>query len=106
MAKVIDITDKLNFDEKPKIRIRGEEFEVNDSATAMLKILPKLKDDISTESINEIFEVLFDEKNRKKIEAFKLDFKDFTTLVMESVKLVSGSDDKQSEGETQTPAMT
>lgn len=106
MSKVIDITDKLNFAEKPKIKLKGEEFKVNNSATAILKILPKLDEKSSINSINEIFEMLFDEESRKKIEAFKLDFKDFTTLVMESVKLASGSDDKQPEGEAQTPATT
>lgn len=28
MAKVVDITDKLNFDDNPKLMIRGKEIEV------------------------------------------------------------------------------
>lgn len=37
MSKVVDITDKLNFEESPKLVIRGELYTVNDSAEAMLK---------------------------------------------------------------------
>ena len=40
--KVIDITEKLNFTEKPKIIIRGTEITVNNSAVTMLKIMPKV----------------------------------------------------------------
>ena len=39
MSRIIDITEKLNFDEKPKIKIKDKTFEVNDSAVTMLKIL-------------------------------------------------------------------
>lgn len=106
MSKVIDITDKLNFAEKPKIKLKGEEFKVNNSATAILKILPKLDEKSSINSINEIFELLFDEESRKKIDTFELDFDDFTTFVMEAFKLVSNVTDEQLQGEAQTPATT
>ena len=31
-GKVVDITDKLNFEEKPQIGIKGVEIEVNNKA--------------------------------------------------------------------------
>lgn len=39
MAKVVDITDKLSFDENPKIKIKGVEYEVNADARTMLEIM-------------------------------------------------------------------
>ena len=39
MAKVVDITEKLSFDENPKIKIKGHEFEVNSDAKTMLEIM-------------------------------------------------------------------
>lgn len=104
MSKVIDITDKLNFEEKPKLKVKDKEFEVNDSAVTMLKILPKLKGDVTPEIINELFEFLFAEKDRAEIEKLSLNFKGFSTLVMEAVTLVVGGE--ETEGETATPATT
>ncbi|MDY3862057.1 MAG: hypothetical protein SOZ45_05825 [Ruminococcus sp.] len=104
MARVIDITDKLNFEERPKLKVKGKEYEVNDSAVTMLKIMPKLKGNVTPDVVNELFEFLFAEKDRAEIEKLSLNFKDFSTLVMEAVKLVAG--DEEPEGETVTPDMT
>ena len=39
MAKIIDITDKLNFEQKPQIKIKDTVLTVNDEAVALLEIL-------------------------------------------------------------------
>ena len=104
MAKIIDITDKLSFDEKPKIKIKDKIFEVDDSAVTMLKILPNL-DDVTPAKIYTIFEMLFGEKERKDIEKMKLNFNDFSQVIMSAVELVTGKAD-DNEGETATPATT
>ena len=39
MAKIIDITDKLKFEENPKLVIKGEEFEVNTDAATVIEII-------------------------------------------------------------------
>ena len=44
MAKTIDITDKLAFDENPKLVVKGKELEVNADATTVLKIMGILGD--------------------------------------------------------------
>ena len=36
MAKTIDITEKLNFEESPVLLIQGHEIHVNDDAVTML----------------------------------------------------------------------
>lgn len=101
MAKIIDITEKLNFEAKPKLKVKDVEIEVNDSAVTMLKILPKLSEGATPATLNSLCENLFSEHDREKIEALSLNFTDFSTLVMEAVQLVTGDDDK---GETPTPA--
>lgn len=103
VSRIIDITDKLNFDEKPKIKIKDKTFEVNDSAVTMLKILPSL-DDVTPTKLYKIFEMLFDEKDRKAIEKMKLNFTDFSQVIMSAVELVAGNGEEQ--GETVTPATT
>lgn len=104
MARVIDITEKLNFDSKPKIKVNDIEVEVNNSAISMLKIMPKLESPTNSDLIL-IYETLFAEKEREKIEALDLDMKNFTAFISEAIVVVTGSGE-ESEGETATPATT
>lgn len=104
MSRVIDITDKLSFEEKPKIAIKGKEYEINDNAVTMLKILPKLTKGAGPEEINEFFEMLFSKKDRAEIEKLNLNFKDFQVLVMEAISIATG--DEEDPGENPTPDMT
>ncbi len=89
--KKVDITEKLNFEENPRLVIRGEEYEVNSDAMAMLKVMQFMtQDEPGADEIAEAYETIFPEKERKKIEKLKLKFLDFTTLIQEAVMLVTG----------------
>lgn len=108
MSKIIDITDKLSFEEKPTFTVKGVEFEANDDAISMLKVTTLMsgngKDGVSPADILEIYNLLFDEENRRKVEGLKLNPKDFSTLIMLcATKVIDSSGD---EGETPTPATT
>lgn len=106
MARVVDITDKLKFEEKPKLRVKGVEIEVNNKATDVLEITPTLqkKDNITTEDIYHLFDVLFSKKEQKKIKQLGLDMKDFSTFIIEAANVISATGDD--EGEPQTPTTT
>ena len=39
MGKIIDITEQLNFESKPKIKIKNVTIEVDDSAPTALKLM-------------------------------------------------------------------
>lgn len=104
MAKIIDITDKLNFEEKPQITIKGKSVEVNDTAVAILEIMPKLNEGATPSDIYEVYKILFDEKARKVIDGFNLNFSDFQELITTAISLVVG--DEKAAGETSTPATT
>ena len=104
MAKIIDITDKLNFEQAPKIVIKGEEIEINNKAVDILKITPVLqKENIGIAEINQLYETLFSSESRKKVEALNLDLNDFNMVIMQAAQLITGSSD---EGEAQTHTMT
>lgn len=102
MARVIDITDKLNFEEKPKIAIKGQEFEVDDSATTFLKLIQMEKDD--SDRLDDVYELLFDKATRNKIDKLKLNMRDFAVMIKEAIKAANGKNNNQ--GENQTPATT
>ena len=48
MSKVIDITEKLNFEENPKLKIKDAEIEVNTDATTVLTLMQTIGDEKGT----------------------------------------------------------
>lgn len=101
MAKRIDITDKLDFEGKPIIVIKGEEIKVNDEATTILQA-SQLMENFTSENIIKVYELLFDKSEREKIDKMKLSFRDFSKTIAEATKLIAGDD----MGEILTPATT
>lgn len=105
MSKIIDITNKLNFDEKPKLVIKGTEIEVNNDAISFIKAIALFDSEngISSTEILSALELLFDEENREKIAKLHLSFADLSTVIKTAIELIADND---SEGEIQTPATT
>ena len=103
MAKIVDITEKLDFEQKPQIKIKGDTLTVNNEAVTVLEIMPLFeKEETSSEELLRTCKLLFSENDFEKIKALKLNVKDFKTLFEITMSLVSGD----SEGETATPATT
>ena len=98
MSKIIDITNKLNFDERPNLVIKGTEIEVI-KAIALFDS----ENGISSTDILSALELLFDEENREKIAKLHLSFADLSTVIKTATELIADND---SEGEIQTPATT
>lgn len=105
MSKIIDITNKLNFEEKPKILVKGTEIEVNNDAISFIKTVALFdsEDGVKTSDILSALELLFDKENREKIAKLHLSFADLSTLIRTATELIA---DEDSEGEIQTPATT
>jgi len=95
MAKIVDITEKLSFEENPKIKIKNITCEVNTDATTVLKLMQLLGDgeNVNPSDIVSMYELIFSETERKKIEKLKLQFKDFQSLVMAAIDMAVGSDE-------------
>lgn len=91
MAKSVDITEKLNFNENPRLIIKGEEYEVNSDALSMLKILSFMDNgNPGGAEILDAYETIFPEGERERLEKEKLKFDDFVTVVKAAVTLVVG----------------
>lgn len=108
MSKIIDITDKLNFAEKPIFKVKDVEVEANNDAITMLKVIALYENDdngIKVGNILKMFNLMFDEENQKKVESLKLDFEDFEIFVTETAKSIINSGEEDV-GETTTPATT
>lgn len=96
MAKVVDITDKLSFEENPKLKIKDVEVTVNADAETMLRIMGSFGNKTELQASLEAYELMFSEKDRRQIAKTKLSAKDLMTLIQEAMSLVMGGD---SEGE-------
>lgn len=90
MAKVIDITEKLNFEESPKLKIKGKVLTVNDDAPTMLKVMQLMGGDTGVNEITQAYELMFGEKDRKIIESLGLKFNDFVIVIQSAVELITG----------------
>lgn len=91
----VDITEKLNFDGNPVLVVKGTEVEVNADATTILRIMGIIGDEsnVTPKTVMQLYETIFTEKERKKVEKLKLNMKDFQILVNEAIALVTGDDE-------------
>lgn len=106
MGKRIDITDKLNFEEKPVIIIKGKEIEVNDDAATLLKVLSKVENegDVTVKVLSELASDIFTKEGKKNLDSLKLNVKDFSTVIEMAMDLIMGEDEGQ--GELEKDGMT
>lgn len=95
MAKMIDITDKLNFEEKPVLVIKGEGISVNHDVTTVLQVMQLTsKKDISDYDVANAYELLFDDADRKKIGDMNISYKNLVILIDEAIKIIVNGDEE------------
>lgn len=97
MAKVVDITEKLAFDENPILKVKGEELEVNSDAETVLLIMGLVGEGNSPKAVNEMCQLIFTEESKKKLGELKLKFNDYVTVVESAISLVVGDDEEEGE---------
>ena len=90
MGKVVDITERLSFDENPVLRIKDIEVEVNADAKTVLEIMGNFKSKSEVEASLDSVEKLFNAKDQKKLDGLKLQFKDYMAVISAAMNLVMG----------------
>ena len=93
MAKVINITEQLNFEDKPKLKIKNITIEVDDSATNALKLMEIMSNAGENPSINDLnsmYHAMFSESDRAKIDKLSLNINDFSVLINAAMSLITG----------------
>ena len=91
MGKVVDITEKLTFDENPKLLIKGKELEVKADAPTVLKAMSLMDSD--SQNVKEVikaYELIFPEESRREIDNIKLSFRDLIVVIQEAIQLIIG----------------
>ena len=95
MARKIDISEKLSFEENPVIAIDGVELEVNSDAETMLRIMAAYEEQDGIRTAVNVLSLLFSEEDREKLYAIrrdgrKLSISDLATIAMEAASLAMG----------------
>ncbi|MCQ4637020.1 hypothetical protein NE619_09780 [Anaerovorax odorimutans] len=99
MAKVIDITEKLAFDENPRLKIKDVEVEVESNASTVLKIVGLFtgEDVDESQAALEAYELIFSEAERDKIDQLGLSLNDLMTLINAAADALMGKDEPEGE---------
>ncbi len=97
MGKIVDITEKLSFDTNPTLMIRGEGYEVNADARTVLEIMGDFNNKSEMDAALSAYEKLFSERDRSRIDALKLPYKDLMIIIKTAISLVTGEDEDQGE---------
>ncbi len=100
MAKKVNITDKLNYDDNPVMVIGHIEVEVNADAETMLRLMGVLAEKGELEAVGDALNLIFKPEDMEKICSIKqngkkLSAQSLITIVQEAVSLVMG----ETEGE-------
>lgn len=95
MAKVVNITDKLEFENNPIMEIGTLEVEVHADAETMLKLMGTFAEKSELEAVGEAMDLIFDGEDVRAIcnlkrNGRKLSAKSLMVIVQEAMKLVMG----------------
>lgn len=90
MARVVDITEKLSFEQNPVLKIKDVEVEVNSDAKSVLEIMGNFKTKSEIEASLDSVEILFNETDREKLEGMDLQFKDYMNVISAAMDLIMG----------------
>lgn len=96
MARILDITEQLNFEENPQIKVKDVLIEVNTDATTALKlmqILSQSQGEFNFDSMTAMYNQLFNEEDRAKIDSLNLQFQDWNTLIKNAMSFILDSED-------------
>jgi hypothetical protein len=93
MSKIIDITDKLSFEENPIIKVKDKELEIDASAENLLKVMAVVSDNPTAKDIMQMCELIFTKEAQEKLEELKLNFNDYSQVVMAAISAATGDDE-------------
>lgn len=108
MSKMIDITEKLEFDENPVLKIGTVEAEVNADAETVLRLMGVFANGSDMHAVSQALNLIFKPEDVEKICNLKkgrkkLSAKALMTIIQAAMNLIMGEDDQ---GEDQTRITT
>ena len=97
---VYSLTEKLNFEDNPKIQIKDKTITVKADAETALKLVDILDREGEMRASIKASELLFSAKDYKTISSLNLNMRDYTILLKTAIALCLGNDpDSDSDSE-------
>ena len=96
MAKTVDIPDKLNFDENPRLKLGNEELEVNADAETVIRLMDVFAHRSDVQAVGAALELIFSPEDIPKIYSMKdkkgrkLSAASLMTIIQAAMELVMG----------------
>ena len=98
MAKVVNITEKLEFESNPIMEIGTLEVEVKADAETMLRLMGVFAENSELEAVGKAMNLIFDPEDVKAICNLKRNGKlsagSLMTIIQEAMKLVLGEEEQ------------
>ena len=91
--KIVDITEKLSFDENPVLKVKDVTVEVNSDAATVLKIMGIFSKGASAKEGLAVYELILKGKDRKRMDKLNLQFKDFQRNICLAVDMITGDEE-------------
>ena len=97
---VYSLTEKLNFEEDPQIKIKDKVITVKSDAETALKLVDVLDREGEMRASIEAADLLFSPRDRKTITGLSLNMRDYSVLLRTAIALCLGNDpDEDSDSE-------
>ena len=98
MAKVVNITDKLDFEANPILAIGNVEVEVNADAESVLRLMGVFSEKRDMEAISDALNIIFKKEDVEAIckiekDGKKLSAKSLMKIIEAAMDLVMGEDE-------------
>lgn len=93
------LTDKLSFNDPPKVEIKGKVLTINNSAVNVLKLMDIVQTEGEIAGTKAVLDLLFSPKDKKIVESLNLSMDDFTIFCTICMELAVGNDPDKTESE-------
>lgn len=93
------LTDKLNFNDRPQVEIKGKILTIDNSATTVLKLMDTVQTQGELAGAHTVLDLLFSAKDKKVIEGLNLSIDDFIKFCEVCMDLALGNDPDAKQGE-------
>lgn len=91
-----DLTEKLRFDEDPKLVIRDTVLTVRSDAEIVLKLMDVMGQKGEVAGAAEAMELLLSKADQKKLSALRLKLEDYLEVLKAAIQLAMGADPEES----------
>lgn len=93
------LTEKLTFNEPPKIEVKGHVLTINNSAVNVLKLMDIVQAEGEIAGTRAMLDIFFSKKDRATIESLNLSMADYTKFCEICMDLAVGNDPDSKESE-------